>query len=188
MSSGALFLLPIASALVVTIARFVELGTRRNVIPGRVRETLTLRLFVVIGLGVLLSSIAEYVLSGRGISWPLFAGGWLVALLSFWLRRRAIAALGRFWSLHVEIRDEHELVTGGPFRYVRHPAYLSMILELTALALLCNARFSLLFALLAFPPVMFLRIYLEEGALVEKFGTAYSRYQSHTPALIPRPW
>lgn len=188
MISTALFLLPIISDLAITAARLLELGTRRNLIAGKIRENLTLRLFLAAGMLVLGGSIAEYVLSGRGISWPLFAVGWTLALISFWLRRKAIAALGRFWSLHVEIRDNHEFVTSGPFRWVRHPAYLSMIMELLALAFICNARFSLLLVVVAFIPVLAMRIRLEETALIEKFGEAYRDYRRSTPALVPLPW
>jgi protein-S-isoprenylcysteine O-methyltransferase Ste14 len=188
MISTALFLLPIVSDLLITGARLAELGTRRNLIAGKIRENLTLRLFLVAGTLVLAASIAEYVLSSRGISWPLFAIGWVMALTSFWLRRKAIAALGRFWSLHVEIRDNHEFVRSGPFRWVRHPAYLSMIMELLALAFICNARFSLLLVVVAFVPVLIMRIRLEEAALIEKFGEAYREYRKTTPALFPLPW
>lgn len=188
MLATGLFLLPILSDLAITAARLVELGTRRNLVSGVIRENLTLRLFLCAGMLVLVSSIAEYVFSGRGISWPLFAGGWIVALTSFWLRRKAIAALGKFWSLHVEIRENHEFVTTGPFRFVRHPAYLSMVLELLALAMICNARFSFILVLAAFVPVLILRVRLEETALVEKFGPAYQEYRRTTPAIIPFRW
>src|SRR5205814_507751 len=105
--------------------------------------------------------------------------------ISFWLRRRAIAALGRFWSLHVEIRENHEFVQTGPFRWMRHPAYLSMILELVSLCLVLNAPASMLIILFLFAPLLIVRIRIEEAALVQKFGNAYSEYQKTTAALFP---
>ena len=54
-----------------------------------------------------------------------------------------------------------------------------------ALALICNARFSLLLVLVAFTPVLIMRVRLEEAALMEKFGEAYGEYRRTTPALIP---
>ena len=57
----------------------------------------------------------------------------------FRLRWAAIAALGKFWSLHVEMRENHEFVQSGPFRFMRHPTYFSMILETAALGLICSA-------------------------------------------------
>ncbi len=83
-------------------------------------------------------SIAEYVLRGGGFSWIAFVAGLICAVASFKLRWAAIAALGKFWSLHVEMRENHEFVQSGPFRWVRHPVYFSMILELLANGLLCS--------------------------------------------------
>jgi protein-S-isoprenylcysteine O-methyltransferase Ste14 len=181
--------LPIASVLAIYTARVLELGTKRNTIRGLIRENLTLRLFIVVGTFVFFSSIAEYFLLRRGIiSWPMFVIGWGCGIASFAIRRRAIAALGRFWSLHVEIREEHEFVKSGPFRFVRHPAYFSMVLELVALALICGAAWSLLAVPLLFLPVLYMRVRLEESALVGKFGDAYRQYQQSTPALFPRAW
>jgi protein-S-isoprenylcysteine O-methyltransferase Ste14 len=88
----------------------------------------------------------------------------------------------------VEIRDNHEFVQSGPFRFVRHPAYFSMILELLALALICNAFFTLLLIPIFFVPVLIMRIRIEEVALVEKFGDAYRTFQRTKPALIPWKW
>jgi protein-S-isoprenylcysteine O-methyltransferase Ste14 len=104
------------------------------------------------------------------------------------LRRRAIAALGKFWSLHVEIRENHEFVKSGPFRWIRHPTYFSMILELLALGLIMNALWTLLVATLIFVPALLMRLKLEETALVEKFGETYKNYQVNTPALFPYRW
>jgi protein-S-isoprenylcysteine O-methyltransferase Ste14 len=78
---------------------------------------------------------------------------------------------------------------GGPFRFVRHPAYLSMILELLALALICGAVFTLLLIPALFVPVL---IHGSCGwrkrRWSKKFGTAYREYQLSTPALFPYKW
>jgi protein-S-isoprenylcysteine O-methyltransferase Ste14 len=183
-----LFWLPLASVAGLYIARLIELKTKRDTIPGPVKENLTLRLFVLGGTLILLGSILEYLFAGRGLHWVLFTIGWACGLLSFWIRRQAIKALGRFWSLHVEIRENHEFVRTGPFRFVRHPAYFSMILELLAFALICNAWIMLVAIPLIYFPILALRLRLEEAALIEKFGDAYREYRRTTPALFPRPW
>src|SRR6266513_2777777 len=105
--------------------------------------------------------------------------------LSFWIRREAIVALGRFWSLHIEIRANHEFVHSGPFRWMRHPTYFSMILELVAIGLILNAVVALAIGLALFAPILYWRINLEEAALVEKFGDRYRKYQHATPVLFP---
>jgi protein-S-isoprenylcysteine O-methyltransferase Ste14 len=180
--------LPIASVLVIYLARMVELKTKRNTIRGPVKENLTLQLFMLAGTLMLVGSITEFLLRHSSLFWPTFAAGWACALLSFGIRRRAIAALGKFWSLHVEIRDNHQFVRTGPFRWVRHPTYFSMILELICAGLILNAWVTLILAALIFIPALLMRLKLEEAALVEKFGPAYQAYQRETPAIFPYKW
>lgn len=182
------FYIPILSATAIAIVRLVEIGTRRNLIAGSVREKWSLRSFLMVGMIMLSGSIIEFVLENQRLSWPTFTIGWACALTSFAIRRRAIAALGKFWSLHVEIRDCHQFVQSGPFRFVRHPAYLSMLLELLAGGLILNATIMLLVFPLLFFPVLLWRIRMEEKALMEKFGDSYRDYQRRIPALIPSPW
>ena len=188
MMSPILHLLPVFSIVALSLARGAEIGTKRDVIRGPVRERLSLTLFITTGFLVAAGSIAEYLLRGRGVSWPALAAGWTLGLLSFVVRRQSIAALGRFWSLHVEIRETHEFVQSGPFRFVRHPVYFSMILELLAMALMGEAWLTAMLAPFLFIPVLLGRVRMEERAMVEKFGERYREYQRTTPAIFPRPW
>lgn len=180
--------MPIASVIVIYAARIIELNAKRETIPGRISENVTLRLFVLTGTLVFAGSIVEALVVPRPFSWGLFAVGWLMAIGSFVLRRKAIAALGKFWSLHVEIREEHQFICSGPFRVIRHPTYLSMILELLALTFICNAWIPLLMIPLLFIPALLMRVRIEEDALVNKFGDTYREYQRTTPALFPIRW
>ena len=109
----------------------------------------------------------------------------MCAAASVVIRRQAIAALGKFWSLHVEIRESHRFVQAGPFRWMRHPTYFSMILELASIGLILNSPWTFLVVNLIFVPTLLLRLRLEEAALVEKFGETYRTYQRTTPALFP---
>ena len=184
-----LYFLPIVTAAAVYFVRIAEVNKKRDTVAGPVRENLTLRLFVLIGTIMTFGSIAEYVFLRRGdFSWIALIAGVLCALASFKIRWAAIAALGKFWSLHVEIRDNHEFVQSGPFRFLRHPVYFSMVLELAAFGLICSAWFMLLVVPFAFIPALILRLRLEEPALVEKFGDTYREYQRRVPMLIPYKW
>ena len=178
--------LPPVTALVLYLARVIELRTRRQIVAGTIRENLTLRLFICIGTVMLAGSWVEYFLLRKVVSWPFFAAGLVIALFSFYVRRQAIAALGRFWSLHVEIRESHQLVREGPFRWVRHPAYSSMILEILSMALMMRSWWTALIIYAAFLPTLMARIRIEEKALIEKFGESYLEFKRTTPALFPR--
>lgn len=179
---------PIAVALAVYAIRLIEINRKRDTVPGPVRETTTLRLFILIGTFMTFGSMIEYMLRGGGFSWAALAGGIVCAIVSFKLRWNAIAALGKFWSLHVEIRENHEFVESGPFRIIRHPTYFSMILELLAFGLIFSAWWMLLVIPILFFPALVMRLRLEEPALVEKFGDAYRDYQRRVPMLIPYKW
>jgi protein-S-isoprenylcysteine O-methyltransferase Ste14 len=178
-------ILPVASVSVIYLARMLELGTKRDTIRGPVRERLTLRLFMLAGTLMVIGSLVEFFARHLALDWWTFAAGWLCAAASVAIRRRAIAALGKFWSLHVEIRENHQFVQSGPFRWVRHPTYFSMILELLAFGLITNAAYTIAVVAIIFVPTLFFRIRMEETALVAKLGDAYRNYQMNTPALFP---
>jgi protein-S-isoprenylcysteine O-methyltransferase Ste14 len=177
--------LPILSMLGIYLARMVELRAKRDTLPGQVRETRTLTWFVLTGTLMLLGSLGEFLWRRPEWDTVTFGLGWACGLASFGIRRNAIAALGKFWSLHVEIRETHEFVRGGPFRWMRHPTYFSMILELLSAAFILQAPITLIVVMLLFVPALIARVRLEEAALVEKFGEPYRAYQQSTPAVIP---
>lgn len=184
-----LYYLPILVSLIVYLVRIAEVKTKRNTIPGKVQENFTFNLFLVIGTAMTFGSVAEYIFLRKGdFSWIALIAGTLCAIASFKLRWAAIAALGKFWSLHVEMRDNHEFVQSGPFRFMRHPTYFSMILELLAVGLISSAWFMLLLIPFGLIPAIILRLRLEEPALVGKFGEAYREYQQRVPMLIPYKW
>lgn len=180
--------LPLVSVILLVAARLKEMGTRRDTISGPVREQWTLRLFTLVGLLISIGSMVEYYLEGLRMVWLWFILGWICGLSSFAIRRAAIAALGRFWSLHVEIRENHQFVQSGPFRYLRHPVYFSMILELVAFIVICHAWWVAIGIPCLFFPVLMRRLQLEEAALDEKFGPLYAEYRQKTSAVIPGIW
>lgn len=180
--------LPPLAVAIIYVARMKELGARRDTVAGPIRERWSLRLFVLAGTAIWAGALAEYFVRGLRLDWPWFLGGVALAVASFALRRRAIAALGRFWSLHVEIREEHRFVKDGPFRWMRHPTYFSMLLELLAVTLILKATICLALVPLLYLPALAYRLSLEEPALIAKFGDAYREYMRETPAVLPLRW
>jgi protein-S-isoprenylcysteine O-methyltransferase Ste14 len=75
-------------------------------------------------------------------------------------------ALGRLYSGDVTLQEDHCLVTGGPYRYVRHPRYAGAILLAFGLALTLNSWIGLV-ASVAFIAVILLRIRDEEALMGE---------------------
>jgi len=117
-------------------------------------------------------------------TWTLFGVRVLlvVAGLGFtvWARR----ALGRHWSARVTIKDAHDIVRAGPYRWIRHPIYTGILLAFLGCALARPQwRGVVAFALVAISYGRKLR--LEERWLGETFGARYTEYQTRTWALIP---
>ena len=185
MNPDAVHLIPPVAAVAVFLARMSEVFTKREVVAGKKFESVTFRLFMLCGILIVTGGIAEFCLRPSVLWWPTFAIGIVCSLSSFAIRRSAIRALGKFWSLHVEMREGHEFVTTGPFAYARHPVYFSMILELLGIGLLVNAWITLGVVFVIFTPTLIARVRIEERALLAQFGDAYGKYMQTTPAILP---
>ena len=96
----------------------------------------------------------------------------------------ARVALGRNWSGTVQLKQDHELVVVGPYRWVRHPIYTGILLGLFGTALVIGEwRGPLALALVA--AAFWFKLRHEEAWMRERFGAAYVDYMRHTKALIP---
>ena len=177
--------LPVLCALALYAARIREFFVKRNVVSGEINERATFLALFLSGTLVVTLALVEYLVRGTGFRAPGFIAGLAVAGLSFVVRAAAVRALGRMWSVHVEIRREHELVRSGPFRWVRHPIYLAAILELVGAMLFLNACYTWAVFALLFAPSLFARIRLEERAMIARFGDDYRSYRRTTPAVLP---
>ena len=96
-------------------------------------------------------------------------------------------ALDKNFSTTLRVRDNHTLVTVGPYRWVRHPMYSAILIMLIGMGLLSANWFIGGLSTLSFIPViMILRTRKEEAMLVDKFGDAYRAYQQRTGQFLPR--
>ena len=99
--------------------------------------------------------------------------------LSIW----SVLARGRY-ATSWEMPENHKLVTGGPYRYVRHPSYLAYLILFTGL-------FLMLLNLIAAIPFVAVPGYIkivdiEEKLLTERFGEEYLQYQQTTGRFFPK--
>jgi protein-S-isoprenylcysteine O-methyltransferase Ste14 len=101
-------------------------------------------------------------------------------------RNWAIRSLGEYWSIHLEIRKDHKLARKGPYKYIRHPAYLSMIFEVCGIPLIVNAYYIFLFSIVVYSPLLLLRVYYEEKEHFKIFGGKYLTYKKKIGAFFPR--
>jgi protein-S-isoprenylcysteine O-methyltransferase Ste14 len=163
----------------------------RDVKPVRQHETLSSRLtyMVPLFLGGITMSLSRapapwlnarflprgLVVSGIGLA-VLVAG----LLVTVWARRH----LGRNWSGTITVKEEHSLVRGGPYRYVRHPIYSGLILALIGTVIGIGDWRALIGAALI--AVSFaIKLSFEERMLAPVFGEQLVRYRAEVPALFP---
>jgi protein-S-isoprenylcysteine O-methyltransferase Ste14 len=111
--------------------------------------------------------------------------GTLVFALSLLLFYRCHRDLGRSWSVTLEIRETHRLVTNGVYRCVRHPMYAAFFLWALAQALLLANWIAGPAGIIGFGTLFAFRVRREERMMEENFGDAYRAYEKQTRRIIP---
>ena len=167
-----------------------ERRSRRTGIASR-RERVRDRVLLAISFTGLFLVPVTWVLSGapRFADYPfrpalagLGAVVFAAALYGFWRTHRD---LGRFWSVTLEIRETHELVTTGVYRFVRHPMYAAFFLWALAQALLLPNWIAGLAGLAGFGTLFALRLPREERMMEATFGDAWREYAKRTARVVP---
>ena len=172
--------------LIIIIQRVLETFAKREKITGAIRQEWTFTLLFIAYFIVVVGSIPEYLLLKRELNLIVTFIGVAVYIAGLLGRNWCIRTLGKYWSLHVEIRNKHQLIKNGPYKYIRHPAYLSMIFEVCGIPLIVNAYLVFLFSVVVYIPLLILRIYYEEKEHPKLFGAAYLAYKKEAGALYPR--
>ena len=116
------------------------------------------------------------------------AAGVMCYVIGLWLFYRSHADLGTNWSITLEVREEHRLITEGVYRGVRHPMYSALLLYSVGQALVIPNWVAGPSNLIAFAILCALRIRAEERMMVEEFGDEYEAYSARTKRLIPGVW
>jgi protein-S-isoprenylcysteine O-methyltransferase Ste14 len=121
------------------------------------------------------------------LPWTSPAMSWLgVVIFTSGLALRVWSAhtLGKYFSICVTVFERHELITKGPYRYCRHPAYLGSLFQITGLVLAFGSTINMIFWVILIA-LIFWRIRDEETLLVEVFRENYAGYQRKVPRLFP---
>lgn len=115
----------------------------------------------------------------------LFAAGIAAMLLGVLLRWQAVHSLGRHFSRSVAIQREHEVVTVGPYRWVRHPSYSGTLLTLLGIGVASGNWLSILVLVGGGLAVYAYRVSVEERVLCRELGEPYRNYMRSTSRFIP---
>jgi|GEM_PF-483019 len=154
-------------------------GVKETKKQRRIVWTMIVFIFLYIACAVLCERLKVTVTYGFvrdiGLVFVVIGG-----LLRIW----SIAVLGRFHSAYVALMEEHKLIQDGPYKLVRNPSYLGMLIVMAGIPLAYGTWFPLLAMPGAFI-VMKWRINDEEAFLAEHFGQEYAEYRCNTFRLIP---
>jgi protein-S-isoprenylcysteine O-methyltransferase Ste14 len=140
--------------------------------------------------GAFLATLAAARVPGLAITGGSLVFGAGIALMcsGVALRIWSIRTLGRYFTFVVMTSTDQPVITSGPYRFVRHPGYLGVMLVLVGIGISYGNLLSLA-ALVLIPAVGFVyRIQVEEAALSATLGSAYTTYALRRKRLVPFLW
>ena len=161
-------------------------GSKRNIGPS-IRRFAGIRIVIII-----LALVLFRLLNTQNYSFEnhiaannetLQTAGLIIFLLGLLLAVWARLHLGRNWGMPMSQKQDPELVTSGPYHYIRHPIYSGILLAMLGTAIALSIYWLLIFAVSA---VYF--IYsagVEEQLMLRQFPKVYQLYKSKTKMLIP---
>lgn len=176
---------------------FIVVGTyRRKAQAGRridySEEGMALLIALRLGGLVLWGFCLLYIVYPAPLDWSLFevpswlrwvGAGMVVVLVPFVVSSQQ--ALGRNVSPTVITHEDHQLVTHGPYRWIRNPLYTAGGLVFTGLGLVAASWFLISGAVFAVV-LVWLRLPKEEAQLEDRFGQEYRDYVSRTGRFLPK--
>lgn len=110
--------------------------------------------------------------------------GVAVFLLGLTIEISARRALGKHFSVKIRTTENQMLVQSGPYRFIRHPIYLGVILVYFSAAIAWESAYGALI-ILPIIPLLQRRIIIEEKVMALRFGDEYAAYAKKTKRLIP---
>jgi protein-S-isoprenylcysteine O-methyltransferase Ste14 len=137
---------------------------------------------------VLLAGVIPY----RPFNWVMWSNSAVAAVgagvcvvgtaFAIWARR----TLAANWSSSVTFKEQHELITHGPYRLARHPIYTGLMLMMLGTALVLG-RVDSLVAFVTRAILYLFKIRNEERLMEQHFPEQYSAYRARVRALVPVP-
>lgn len=119
---------------------------------------------------------------------PLFEAAIACMWIGIALRLWAVLTLGRFFRTSVLLHSDHELITSGPYRVLRHPSYTGALITAAGLGLAIGNWASVLVCAGCLCVGFAVRMFVEECALAEQFGSDFAAHKRRTWAIIPFIW
>jgi protein-S-isoprenylcysteine O-methyltransferase Ste14 len=139
-------------------------------------QGLSFRLFLTISLaGILLYLYDPLMMEWSSMNMPSLVRilGIVPALLGLTILILSIRSLGNNFFATLKLREEHELIQKGPYRYMKHPMYISFILMWVCFFLLSDNWFIGLTGIITYIIIYVWRVPREEKMMHDRFGQKY---------------
>ncbi|PCK01100.1 MAG: hypothetical protein COA42_23475 [Alteromonadaceae bacterium] len=136
-------------------------------------------------------SVAEaaYLRYPESFQWDIFTSiGLALAVVGFGLRTWAFITLGKHFTWHITVFDDHKVITDGPYKLVRHPGYTGAWILYSAVPVMLHSWYGVAIAVVLQFFAYSRRIKYEEIELREKLGQKYADYGKTVKTLIPYVW
>jgi protein-S-isoprenylcysteine O-methyltransferase Ste14 len=175
----------IAGAIVYDFARYYRQGRAEVASERSWVETGTMTAFFAVYYVVIRFGVTALPIGAPARTLMIVAGMALIAAgvaVNLWGRVELKSA----WANQIKVYEGQELITGGPFRWVRHPLYASLTWVFVGGSLIYANALSLVLTLLVFVPMMYVRARREDAALAGVFGQQYRQYKARTGMFLPR--
>ncbi|KAI8978761.1 hypothetical protein BD414DRAFT_494310 [Trametes punicea] len=197
--------------------RVIRKPLHRKISRGVIRTVVLCEILVILA-AQFPSPLSTYILTvldrgtptgsgaGRVRITSIFTLGWILTVVGGLIRRACYRAMGKHFTFEITVREDHRLITHGPYSIVRHPSYSALVLVVVG-RLLCSfgagswmkecgildgwmgQAFGVLWAIdeLYVPAMMiFFRVKKEDELLRKEFGREWEAWVQRTPyALIP---
>jgi protein-S-isoprenylcysteine O-methyltransferase Ste14 len=175
--------------LFVTYWVVAAVGAKRNASSRLWREGIGLRLVVILLIAAVLRSpsLREFLAEAQRSASHSNLLGWAgvaLCVLGFGLAITARWHLGHNWGMPMSRKEQPELVTSGPYAYIRHPIYTGLILAMLGSAIGVNVSWALL--LVPVSAYFILSARREETVMLQLFPEQYAAYMARTGMLAPR--
>jgi len=111
--------------------------------------------------------------------------GLMLIIVGIVIRLMAIRTLGKFFTVNLNLSDDHRLIKKGLYKFIRHPSYTGSLLSFLGFGLSLNNWVS---AIIIFIPILISFIYrinIEEKLMSDQFGKNYDEYKISTKRLVP---
>jgi len=137
---------------------------------------------VMFHIAFLVACVTERVLRGHGAAPAIAVIAVIAELSAQFLRYWVILTLGPRWNTRIIVLPDAEPVTGGPFRFLRHPNYVAVAIEMVAVPMMGGAWITAIVFSLGNAILMMFRIPAEERAMGKSYAGAFSTL----PRFFPR--